>query len=750
MNKKLNILFLEDNIDDVNLIVRKLKKDNIDFDWKRVVTEKEYKKSLLENPDIILADFKLSSFDGISAVQIQQKMCPEIPLIIVSGVINNEDAIECMRLGAKDYIFKDNLVRFIPAFKRTIKGSQLERTLKEKDEKQLIKIQNKTRELELIIDNMSCGFALHEMIFDENNKPIDYKFLSINKSFKLLTGLGQDIVGKYNSEVFYDDVEKDDWISFFGDIFTKNKTLHFEKYSEYLEKWYLIDAYRQNSNKFVTISEDITAIKLKEQQNLDIMNSTLCASYLIDNEGKIISVNDKGCEIFGRTREELIGEKIKTIMTIKTSEYKRKKILEVMFTGSPVYFMDDFEGEYYENFIFPINDKDNNIEYVAIHFKNITEQELIKIELEKEKIKAEESDLLKSIFLANMSHEIRTPMSSIIGFSDILLDPNYNDMHKEKFLRTINANAKHLDELLNNVLDYAKIETGEIDLLYEKFSINELFDELDDIFSDINDKKNLNLVKLVFEKRKSKYIIVSDFLKLKQVLYNIISNAIKFTEIGHIRIGTKIRKNIMTFFIEDTGIGIPKSKIGIIFDKFVQVDDSSKKRYHGAGLGLSISKSIVEILGGDIWVKSNETKGTTFYFTLLLESDDNVKTKVTTINNDFPNLNVLIIEEIPKNYSLLSIVLKSMNINLKWSNNIKETINIFKDNSNAIDVIFINVFLSNNNLLNFIKNLKQIDKTITIISISVMQIENENIDFHIVKPITKEKISKILNKIYVN
>jgi len=431
-------------------------------------------------------------------------------------------------------------------------------------------------------------------------------------------------------------------------------------------------------------------------------------------------------------------------------ECRRKRLLEAIFTGSPVYFIDEHDGKFFEHYIYPILNDNGSTEYIAIHHKDITEQEIIKIELERSKIAAEKSDLLKSLFLANMSHEIRTPMNSIIGFSDILLDDNYECANSKKFLKTINANAKHLEELLNNILDYAKIEAGELDLelLYEKFSVNDIFEELEEIFYDVNEKKNLNSVKLVFEKRTEDEIIVSDFLRLKQVLYNLISNAIKFTEIGHIRVGTRIKDNTITFFVEDTGIGIPTEKLEIVFDKFVQVDATSKKQHQGTGLGLSIAKSIVNILGGNIWVDSTVKQGSTFIFTLPLQEKQNIETKNTdNTNYDFSELNVMVLEDIPENYSLLGIMLNSMKVNVDWLCSSEEALTIFKNNTIIIDVIFIDMSVSNLDILNFIQNVKQIDEDVTIIVISVTDvIDIKNVDFQIVKPITKEKISSILKK----
>ncbi len=212
-------------------------------------------------------------------------------------------------------------------------------------------------------------------------------------------------------------------------------------------------------------------------------------------------------------------------------------------------------------------DSDNEIIFGIL--QDITSQKQNEEALEK-------SNAVKSVFLSTISHELRTPMNAIIGFSDIILSNNKNK-ESERFLKSINSNAKHLDELLNNILDYSKIESDALDILYEKFSVNELFDELYDIFEDLNYRKNLDFVKLEFIKNRDKKI-KSDYLRLKQVLYNIISNSIKFTENGYIKISFTFDNNYITFKLEDTGIGIPKDQISHVFDRFWQYDSGSRQK----------------------------------------------------------------------------------------------------------------------------------------------------------------------------
>lgn len=602
-------------------------------------------------------------------------------------------------------------------------------------------IKKKSNELENIIDNMNRSFALHEMIFDEAGIAKDYNFIRVNKSFYKSTGFKEDVIGKSVTKVLGKEAKV--WIELYSNIFTSDKPLHFEKYLETFGKWYSIDAYRQNHNNFVTIFEDITSNKNKEIQQTDIINSTLTASFLTDIEGTILNINERGCRYFSKPKNEILGKRMSELLPREVAEQKRKRYLESIFTGQPLYFVDEVNGRYIENYIYPILDSKNAIQYVAIHGRDITQQKKNEIELETSKIKAEQSDSLKSLFLANMSHEIKTPMNAILGFSDILLDPEYDGLYKEKFLKSINTNAKHLEELLNNILDYTKIESGEMDLLYEKFLINDLFTELEEIFSYVNYKQNREAVKLMFEKRSKEDKIISDYLRLKQILYNLISNAIKFTEVGHIRIGCRLKDNNIIFFVEDTGMGIPENKLDVIFKKFVQVDETTKKRYQGTGLGLSISKGLVEALGGNIWVDSKESVGSTFFFSLPYDAQVKIIDTKPAQEIDFSHLLILLIDEVPENYSYLNIILKSLGVKIDYANNIDDAIH--KITKNNFDVVFIDSNIIK--IIDLAEKIKQFNKNLPIINIGVNEIEDINIDNNLVKPITKEKIIQLLKNL---
>ena len=235
-------------------------------------------------------------------------------------------------------------------------------------------------------------------------------------------------------------------------------------------------------------------------------------------------------------------------------------------------------------------------------------------ELEFAKLKAEESDRLKSAFLSNMSHEIRTPMNAIIGFSELLLSKGFNEAEHENFARMVQANGDALLSLLNDIIDVSMIESGQLKLHFEDVNICDL---MNDIFLSFNNSKLLsekNDVKLFMSSNVCESVIINtDANRLRQVITNLISNSLKFTNSGSIKLGCKDEKDKVMFFVKDTGIGISDEYKEKIFNRFYKLGKDNTSIYGGNGLGLTISKNLVEALDGEIWFESEEGKGTEFY-----------------------------------------------------------------------------------------------------------------------------------------
>jgi PAS domain S-box-containing protein len=235
------------------------------------------------------------------------------------------------------------------------------------------------------------------------------------------------------------------------------------------------------------------------------------------------------------------------------------------------------------------------------------------------KEKAEESDRLKTAFLSNMSHEIRTPMNGILGFSDLLKTPNLSGKEQKKYINIIEKSGERMLNILNDIVSISKIESGLMEVNIQEANINNQIDFVFSFFKPEIERKGLHfLIKKDLVKKEA--IIQSDPEKIYGIITNLVKNALKFTKEGTIELGYTLRNigglSELLFYVKDSGIGIPKDRQLPIFERFTQADIASEMAYQGAGLGLSISKAYVEVLGGNIWVESEEEKGSVFYFTL--------------------------------------------------------------------------------------------------------------------------------------
>lgn len=324
--------------------------------------------------------------------------------------------------------------------------------------------------------------------------------------------------------------------------------------------------------------------------------------------------------------------------------------------------------------------KEQNEEYMALNEELTESNERVKqvnTQLAVAKKQAEESDKLKSAFLANMSHEIRTPMNAIIGFSEMLLRP---DLPKEKqitFTEVLNASCNQLLTVINDVLDISKVETGQMVVNYGVVHVNDLIKNIHTLFLP-NAKKKGNILSLNFSLSNESCLALSDEAKLNQIISNLVSNAIKYTNNGEIKIGYRLVDEFIEFYVHDTGIGISPENFSVIFERFRQADHPDSRKYGGTGLGLAISKAFVEMLGGTIWVKSQMGKGSSFFFRIPFKPISGQKKPMFEShdeNFDFSNLNILIAEDEEANIVYMQEVFEETSANLFFAINGSEAIN---------------------------------------------------------------------------
>lgn len=259
----------------------------------------------------------------------------------------------------------------------------------------------------------------------------------------------------------------------------------------------------------------------------------------------------------------------------------------------------------------------NNVDISTIIEENLNLRK-IQNDLIDAKLKAEENDKLKSAFLANMSHEIRTPLNAIMGFSNLLSAENLDKTKKVRFANIVHTNSKQLLTIINDIIDMSKLESDQIEINPAKINLNYILDDLFNYYQNVIELKQLN-IKLTCSKPSnySESFIQTDYSRLNQIFNNLLSNSLKFTREGTIDFGYKMNGDAsILFFVKDSGIGIDEKMKELIFEPFVQESDLIAKKYGGNGLGLAISKKLIEKLNGKIWLESTKDIGSSFYFKL--------------------------------------------------------------------------------------------------------------------------------------
>lgn len=388
---------------------------------------------------------------------------------------------------------------------------------------------------------------------------------------------------------------------------------------------------------FVGIASDITAkknyeldlIKSKEETEkseekyrllLENMNDLVCE---IDQDGVYTYLNNKYIDVLGYHPDELLGRKAIELIhpeDLLASLEKYKKLTSEKGDSVDVWRFLHKNGSYRmvesKGKVF-VNSK--AVLSTVVISRDITRQYETEQEIIRAKEKAEESDRLKTAFLQNMSHEIRTPMNAIIGFSEILLS-KYDDKAKlKKYTGFISQRSNDLLDIINDLLDIAKIESGQLSVNLETCSLTALFEELTTFFIGYQKRIGKEHISLDIELAavKGDVVIETDALKLKQILINLLTNAFKFTEEGSVSVGFSLESDKrIRFYVSDTGIGIPEEKQSLIFERFSQLEQYKKKNIGGTGLGLSIVKGFVKLLEGEINLESEAGKGSVFSFSI--------------------------------------------------------------------------------------------------------------------------------------
>lgn len=395
-------------------------------------------------------------------------------------------------------------------------------------------------------------------------------------------------------------------------------------------------------------------LKKSELKYRQLFDDDLTGDYIATVDGKTLLANPALARIFGY---DSVNELMKVnLASLYKNPEERDEFLNFLRKNKKI---EQFEREFIlrdgrvistiENVVGEFDENGELVNIKGYLFDN-TERKKAELNLIKAKEKAEESDRLKTAFLTNMSHEIRTPMNGILGFTSLLKKPDLTGEKQQDYIQIIEESGARMLNTINDIIDISKIESGLIDVINLETNINEQIEHIYTFFSAEAQEKGLTfLYKNTLPKEEAN--LITDKEKLLRILTNLVKNAIKFTDTGSIEFGYNKKDNCYEFFVKDTGIGIPRNKHAVIFERFIQADISDTRAYDGSGLGLSITKAYIEMLGGRIWLESEENKGSTFYFIIpcnIEQKEKNGLSNKAVIGNPallIKNLKVLIAED---------------------------------------------------------------------------------------------------------
>ena len=757
----LKILFAEDLPSDADLAVLELRKEGLKFEHLIVDTEDDFKRALVQfEPDIVISDYMMPSFTGLQALKLAKDNDMLLPFILYTGSINEEIAVDCIKKGATDYVIKEHMTRLPFAVREALAQTKI---LREKKDAEL-QLKNNEEKIQSIFRAAPVGIGL----------VLNRVFLEVNDTLCKITGFTRDELIGNSSRMIYDSNEEYERIGVekyrqiaetgTGSIETKIKTKDGRLVDVILSSSPL-DKFDLSKGVTFTIL-DITdkVIRETELRKLTLAVEQSPTSILItDPNGIIEYVNPKLCELTGFAMNELIGSNPSIMSSGEKSREEYKVFWETIKGGN------EWRGEFHNKkkngelywesaSVSPIKNEKNEItSFIGIK-EDISERIKAADAILMAKEKAEASDKLKTTFLNNISHEVRTPLNGILGFGELISQDGLTAEERAESLEMLHESNERLLNTINNYVDIALIVSGTMKVNSKYFEpdivLNEIFEKYKPLCS--VKKIELSLKTPVTDAVK----INSDQEILLKVMSHLMNNALKFTESGSIEFGYIIDKEVLQFFVSDSGKGINKESVGIIFDHFVKEESDTLNNIEGSGLGLSIAKGMIDLLSGEIWVNSETGKGSTFFFTipLPLESDDDsaMFTKyVSKRPNSLPV--ILIAEDDEANFYYINALLKHdyPSIVIHAVNGI-DAVQKFIENPD-IDIVLMDLKMPVLNGYEATSRIKSINKDIPVIAITAYAMTGDDIkaytagcNCYISKPVNKsiliDKIKEFLKK----
>ncbi len=506
-----------------------------------------------------------------------------------------------------------------------------------------------------------------------------------------------------------------------------------------------------------------SALQVEKAYFKELFDNSPEAIAIVDNSSKILNVNKEFTQLFGYSKKESVNKSIEELIstpelksealhltnritegkTVKIETKRRKKdgaIVDVSLWGTPI-----------------ILDAGQLAVYAI--FRDISERVEAEKKLEEAKEKAEESDRLKTSFLTNMSHEIRTPMNAIIGFSELIADPVTDSETRKEFAKQIYSSSNVLLKLIDDIIDISQLDSGNLKLNLKEINISDFLISLHESFlKEINNEEEKKNIELLLHNPFGDLVafIETDDFRFKQIFNNLLNNALKYTHDGFIEFGFDIdQHDEPIFYVRDTGIGIPEDKTDTIFNHFTKIEDRTKL-YRGTGIGLSITKKLVNLLGGKIWVESNLGIGSIFYFTLPIKVkflEFIGKRNNQVLNYNWKGKKVLVAEDEDTNFEVIKASLARTNAKIKRVFNGEAAVkNAISDD---YDIILMDIKMPIIDGIEATKRIKTLKPNLPIIAQTAFIHENERntciaagCNEYMPKPIKSHVLLDIMNQLF--
>ena len=711
---------------------------------------------LIMKGELIIKDYSQLCIDEVDAKNEARKEAG-LKAIGIIPILYKNNVVAVINIGAfackKFSEYTETVLKYLPSQF----GSAFARAIAEKE---LKLSEDKFRNL---VENTTIAIS-------QSNLTGDITYVN-DAAIKLSGYSSSEEITKNNSIFVYKNPS--DRLKFIAELKKNGKSVNFETQflnSKNETKSMILNA-SLTGNILTTMMIDITEKKKIEKELIKFKTISDKANYgtfIYNSEGIILYANKFFAEMHNYTVDEFVGKNILKL-------HNEKQLPMVLETNK-----DLVAREYYKNkeiwhtrkdgTVFPtlmngmtIYDEETNTKYFSATAIDITEIKQYEKKLELALKKSKKAEKLKSSFLATMSHELRTPLTAIIGFSDII----NNEMEMEDILQLnqmINSSGLHLNKIIDDIFQLSLLESDEVIIKTENIKLNDI---LSKIKISLNNKtKTLDykdiLLRYIPNKSNTNPVINTDGEKLHQIIMNIFDNAFKFSnEFVNIKYGynTIIKHNIpyVQFFIEDNGIGIDNDFFDFIFEKFRQVEESHTRKYEGAGIGLTISKQLAELLGGNIWLKSKLGKGSTFYLEFPMKNTEKtvISETLKPSKQDSSILvgkTILVVEDEISNYFLVELILKKRAVNIIRAKNGKEAYDYIVSGQKA-DIIIMDIRMPEMNGYETTKKIKAIKKDLPIIAYTAYALDGDEdmaldagCDAYLKKPAKSQELIQIIEK----